>query len=169
MDKTTLQGFFEETEKLAMDTATMTEALGVPGAMYSGVKRHGVKGLLGTGLGAAAGIGAGLIGKHYLHKNITGGEWGKANPLARKLIEAAPIGLGGLVGGVGAEHLLDRARSPIGKMASAAATLLETAIKKSPLLYSEQKKIEALPERYRRAMQALEQNIPMGQAFPVTR
>ena len=168
MNKTTLQGFFEETEKLAMDTATMTEALGVPGAMYSGLKSHGVKGLIGTGLGAAAGIGAGVLGAHYLHKNVTGGAWGQANPLARKLLEAAPIGLGGLVGGVGAEHLLNRARSPIGKMASAAADLLETAVKKSPLIYSEQKKIEALPERYRRAMAALELNIPMSQAFPVT-
>jgi len=165
MNKTTLQGFFEETDKLAMDTATMTEALGIPGAMYQGMKDHGVKGLVGTGLGAAAGVGAGLLGAHYLHKNFTGGEWGTNNPLARKLIEAAPIGLGGLVGGVGAEHLLDRARSPIGKMASAAAELLEMAVKKSPLIYSEQKKIEALPERYRRAMEALELNTPMGQAL----
>ena len=168
MDKTTLQGFFEETEKLSEDTAAMTEALGIPGAMYSGFKRHGSKGLMGTGLGAAAGMGAGLIGAHYLHKSLGGSEWCKNNPLARKLIEAAPIGLGGLIGGVGAEHLLDRSRGSIGKMASAAAELLETAVKKSPLIYSEQKKIEALPERYRRAMAALELNIPMGQAFPVT-
>ena len=167
MDKTILQGFFEETEKLAVDTAAMTEALGVPGAMYSGFKRHGTKGLLGTGLGAAAGMGAGLIGAHYLHKSLGGSEWGQANPLARKLIEAAPIGLGGLIGGVGAEHLLDRARNPIGKMASAASEILEKVVKKSPLIYSEQKKIEALPERYLRAMQALDQNIPMGQALPL--
>ena len=167
MDKTTLQGFFEETEKLAFNTATLTEAFGIPGAMYDSLKTHGPKGMMSTGLGTAAGIGAGILGAHYLHKNVTGGAWGTAHPLARKLIEAAPIGLGGLVGGVGAEHLLDRARNPISKVASAAA-LLETAVKKSPLLYSEQKKIEALPERYRRAMAALELNIPMGQAFPVT-
>ena len=166
MDKTTLQGIFEETEKLAEDTAAMTEALGIPGAMYSGFKHHGAKGLMGTGLGAAAGMGAGMFGAHYLHKNLAGSEWGKNNPLARKLIEAAPIGLGGLVGGVGAQHLLDRAKPQIGKMASAAAEILEGAVKRAPLLYSEQKKIEALPERYRRAMQALEQTIPMGQAFP---
>ena len=166
MDKTTLQGFLEEIEKLAIDTAAMTEALGVPGAMYSGFKRHGTKGLLGTGLGAAAGMGAGMLGAHYLHKSLAGNEWAKANPFARKLIEAAPIGLGGLIGGVGAEHILDKARRPIGKIASAAAVLLENAVKKSPLIYSEQKKIEALPERYLRAMQALEQNIPMGQALP---
>jgi hypothetical protein len=166
MNKTTLQGFFEETEKLALDTATMTEAFGIPGAMYEGLKKHGPKGLVGTGLGAAAGLGAGMLGAHYLHKNVTGGAWGRNNPLARKLIEAAPIGLGGLVGGVGAAHLLDRAHNPIGKMASAAAEILEGAVKRAPLIYSEQKKIEALPERYRRAMQALEQTIPMGMAFP---
>lgn len=167
MDKSTLQGFFEETEKLAVDTATMTEALGVPGSMYSGLKNHGAKGLIGTGLGAAAGIGAGLLGKHYLHKNVTGGAWGELHPFASKLIEAAPIGLGGLIGGVGAEHLLDRSRGSIGKVASAAAALLETAVKKSPLIYSEQKKIEALPERYRRAMEAIDRGIPMGLALPV--
>jgi hypothetical protein len=165
MNKATLQGFLEETEKLALNTATMTEAFGIPGAMYQGMKDHGVKGLAGTGLGAAAGMGVGLLGAHYLHKNFTGGEWGTNNPFAKKLIEAAPIGLGGLLGGVGAEHLLERAKRPIGKIASAAAELLETAVKKSPLIYSEQKKIEALPERYRRAMEALELNIPMGQAL----
>ena len=60
MDKSTLQGFFEEIEKLAVDTATMTEALGVPGSMYSGLKNHGAKGLIGTGLGAGVGTGLGF-------------------------------------------------------------------------------------------------------------
>ena len=163
MNKITLRGFFEETEKLA-DAGLGMEALGVPGALAEGWKKNKWKGVAGVGLGAAGGLGAGLLARHLVHQNFTGGAWGKEHPVMKLIAENAPLALGGTVGGALGEHYSGRPRI---KSASAAAELLEKVVKRTPLIYSEQKKIEELPERYRKAMQALDQTIPMGLAFPV--
>lgn len=160
MNKTALAAFFDESEKIALDTAVAMEGLGVPGALYEGYHKSGLKGMAATGLGALGGMGAGMLATHYV-KKLTGGQWGVNHPLLKTIAEAAPIGMGGVIGGaLGGRAAESFARH---KVASASEYLLRKAIQNSPQMVSEKRRLDALPERMRLVQYALENNIPMGQ------
>jgi hypothetical protein len=160
MNKVALAAFFDESEKIAMDTAVATEAFGVPGALYEGYHKSGLKGMAATGLGALGGMGAGMLATHYV-KKLTGGQWGANHPLLKTIAEAAPIGMGGVIGGAmggrAAEHFAGH------KVASAGEYMLRKALQNAPQMVSEKRRIDALPDRMKMVAYALENNIPMGQ------
>ncbi|CAB4130683.1 hypothetical protein UFOVP276_119 [uncultured Caudovirales phage] len=158
----TLAGFLDEVEKIA-DAAVAMEALGIPGALWEGHHKGGLKGMATTGLGAVGGLGAGMLASHYV-KKLTGGQWGANHPILKTIAEAAPVGMGGVIGGALGSHFT-RPMPKLGyitKEASLATSLLLKSVKNAPIAISEKRNIDHLPERLERVEYAIKNNIPMG-------
>ena len=156
MDKLALAAFFDESEKIAADAAVAMEGLGIPGALWEGHHQNGVKGMLSAGAGALGGMGAGMLASHYV-KKLTGGQWGERHPILKTIAEAAPIGMGGVVGGALGTHFGGH------KVASAGEYLMRKAVQNLPQIVSEERRLGDLPERARRIAYAVKNEIPMGQ------
>jgi hypothetical protein len=160
MNKIALAAFFDESEKIALDAATAMEGFGVPGALYEGYHKSGLKGMASTGLGALGGLGAGMLASHYV-KKLTGGQWGASHPILKTIAEAAPIGIGGVIGGALGGHAAEHFARP--KVASVSEALLRKVVQNAPQMVSEKRRLDVLPERMRLVEYALANNIPMGQ------
>lgn len=156
MNKVALSAFFDESEKIA-DAAVAMEGLGVPGALLDGYHKNGLKGMASTGLGAIGGLGAGMLASHYV-KKMTGGQWGANHPIMKAVAEAAPIGMGGVIGGALGSHFAGGR-----KIAGVSEALLRKVVQNAPQMVSEKRRLDVLPERMRMVEYALANNIPMGQ------
>jgi hypothetical protein len=163
MNKVALAAFFDESEKIAMDTAVAMEGFGVPGALLEGYHTSGMKGMASTGLGAVGGMGAGMLAAHYV-KKLTGGEWGKQHPILRTIADSAPVGIGGVIGGALGGHAADHFKPKVAmtKEAIAVGALLEKAIKNAPIAVTEKARLDELPNRIRGVEEALAAGIPIG-------
>lgn len=155
-----IAGFLDEMDKIAFDAATAMEAFGVPGALWEGHHKGGLKGMATTGLGAVGGLGAGMLASHYV-KKLTGGQWGTNHPILKTIADAAPIGMGGVLGGALGGHYTKKI-GHVTKEASLATELLLKSVKNAPIAIHEKKNIERLPERIERVEYALRNNVPMG-------
>ena len=108
MDQNTLQGFYDEMEKISEGHAALgAELLGAPGAAIGGYMSGGAKGALGGGGGALAGLGGGMLASKYLGKHISP-EFAQKHPIISTALKAIPLAVGSTVGGAVGEHLLRR-------------------------------------------------------------
>jgi hypothetical protein len=103
-----LSGFFDELDKIAEGggAALGAELLGAPGAAIGGYHEGGMRGAIGGGGGALAGLGGGLVARHFIKKHLTGGEFGRKHPIASTVLEALPMAVGSTVGGALGQHLM---------------------------------------------------------------
>ena len=157
MNKIALAAFFDESEKIALDAAVAMEGAGIPGALYEGYHKNGLRGMASTGLGAVGGMGAGMLASHYV-KKLTGGQWGREHPILKTIADSAPVGVGGVIGGALGSHFAGGH-----KVASASEYLLRKAVQNAPQMFSEKRRLDVLPERMKMVEYALANNIPMGQ------
>lgn len=110
MDRVVISAFWDELEKIAAGggAALGAELLGAPGAAIGGYQEGGLRGAIGGGGGALAGLGGGLVARHFIKKHITGGEFGRKHPIASTVMEALPMAVGSTVGGALGQHLLSK-------------------------------------------------------------
>jgi hypothetical protein len=104
-----LAAFFDEMVKIADGGAALgAELLGAPGAAVGGYYEGGMRGAIGGGGGALAGLGVGLGARHLIKKHLTGGEFGRKHPVAATVLEALPMAVGSTVGGALGQHFLSK-------------------------------------------------------------
>lgn len=149
-------GLLDELQKIAFDTATAMEAIGVPAAMYMGYRQHGLKGALTTGAGAGAGLGAGMLGGHYLKKLTDASPWMQKHRMVKAVVDTLPVGLGGVIGGGVGEQLLEH---PHPALSAKTAGILSRyfAKKVSPvILFDTVNDVGKMPGRIKRYEEGLE-------------
>lgn len=103
-DLTVLSGMIDEFEKIGFDTAAAMEAIGIPAAVLMGYHHGGVGGAAKSGIGATAGLGAGMGVSHVVKKVTDASPWLRQHRLVKSMIDAAPTGILGAAGGAAGEH-----------------------------------------------------------------
>lgn len=169
-DPALIAGLADELEKIGFDTATAMEAIGIPAAMLMGYHHGGLRGAGISGLGAAGGLGAGMVGSHYVKKMTDSSPWMKRHPLVKAIAEAAPVGMGGIVGGTMGEHYANHRRPALPsttapkqlmKMSGALAQYLLKKV--NPILALDAANdVGKIPERIRRYEEMLKEDRPHG-------
>jgi len=167
-DPTVISGFLDELEKIGFDTATAMEAIGIPAAMAMGYHHGGLRGAGISGLGAAGGLGAGMLGGHYVKQMTDKSQWMKSHPLVKAVVDAAPVGMGGIVGGTMGEHFANHRhpalhagaqRPQLMKMSGALARYLLNKV--NPVLALDVvNDVSKIPERMRRYEEMLKEDLP---------
>lgn len=155
---TKIAAFLDELEKIGVDAAMAMEGMGIPGAMYAGYKKSGLKGLGSTGLGAIGGLGLGALGTHMVSKMTANSPFLNRHPIVKAIADSTPIGLGGVMGGAVGEHYAGHGH----KTASLAGRLLKK-VSKSPIIAADVvDDVGSIPARYRRYEDALQKGQPAG-------
>ena len=126
-DSTTRAGLIDELTKIGFDTATAMEAIGIPAAIAMGYHHGGLRGAGISGAGAAGGLGIGMLGSHAVKGITDKSPWMRRHPLAKAIVDSAPVGMGGIVGGTAGEHFANHGPAHV-KLSSALTRYLMNKI-----------------------------------------